>query len=521
MNHTYQYAVLIGIDGMGNFNRLTDTPCMDKIFENGAYTYDALSLDPTISAQNWGAMLLGASPAVHGLTNSIVSSHPYTNDALPSVFKRLRAVYPDAYLAACNHWNPINIGIIEDGIGVDKHTASNDEELTPIILDCVAKKPKYLFIQFDDVDGAGHGNGYGNEGHLQCITRIDGLVGRIYEAYKQAGILDETLFIVTADHGGWIRGHGGYTDGEKYVYFAATGKGIQKGEIGYTTTKDMAAIVLYALGLDVPAYDANGFSSQIPQGLFPEYKKPYFRPQVRSVEYTPSPTPLIEAKEGLGAFIDKNRLMLAMFLDNDLSDATGQHDEKEIGLCKYYSGGVYGSRGEFGATGCAVYEDLKIGQNDFSVAAWLRIDRSLLYEADICATKGGYGPNRREKGFVFVMRNNDTFINIGIGDDDDDFITAFPEDIQDGWLHTIVSVDRQNGEIRCYYNFKLAHIGRFNKELMTDIDSLPFTVGNDALLKFNNEHNTIFNMDDFLVLDGVCTEEDAKSLAAYYKFDID
>ncbi len=520
MNNTYQYVALIGIDGMGNFNQHTETPCMDAIFENGAVTYDALSLDPTISAQNWGAMLLGAMPAVHGLTNSIVGTHPYTNEALPSVFKRIREKYPDAYLAACNNWNPINIGIIEDGIGVDKHTAANDTELTPIILDCVTKKPKYLFVQFDDVDGAGHGHGYGNEGHLKKITEIDALVGQVYEAYKNAGILDETLFIVTADHGGWVRGHGGYTDGEKYVYFAATGKGIQKSQVGYATTKDYAAIVLYALGLDVPDYDANGFSGQIPEGLFPEYKKPYFRPEVRSIEYTPFPTPLIEAREGLGAYIDKDRLRLALFLDNDLTDATAEYDEKEIGLCKYYSGGVYGSRGEFGTTGCAVYEDLKFGDKDFTIAAWLRIDRSLIYETDICATKGGYGNNRKDKGFVVVMRNNDTFINIGVGDDDDDFITAFPEDIKDGWIHTAISVDRKNGEIKCYYNFKLEHVGRFNKELLTAIDALPFTVGNDALHKFNNEHNTIFNMDDLLVFDGTFSDEDAKNLAAYYKFTI-
>lgn len=520
MNNTYQYVALIGIDGMGNFNRKTETPCMDAIFADGAVTYDALSMDPTISAQNWGAMLLGANPAVHGLTNSIVSTHPYTNEKLPSVFAMLRRQFPDAYLAACNNWNPINIGIIEDGIGADKHTAENDASLTPIILDCVAKKPKYLFVQFDDTDGAGHRHGYGSEGHLAKITETDALVGQIYEAYRKAGILDETLFMVTADHGGNLRSHGGYTDGEKYIYFAATGKGIEKSRVGHMTTKDMAAVVLYALGLGVPAYDADGFSAQIPEGLFPEYTKPYFRPEARSVEYTPSPTPAADAKDGLFSFTDRNRVLLALFLDNDLKDAAGRHTATEQGLCKYYSGGVYGARGEFGATGCAVYEDLKIGDNDFTVAAWLRIDRSLHGEADICATKGGYGPNRKDKGFILVMRNNDTFINIGIGDDDDDFITAFPENVKDGWLHTAVSVDRQKGEIRCYYNFRLAHTGRFDKKLLTEIDCLPFTVGDDASRTFNAERNIIFNMDDFLVLNGTFSDEDAKKLAAYYKFEI-
>ena len=70
---TYKHVAVIGIDGMGIYNRLTPTPCMDQIFEQGAVTWDARSLDPTISAQNWGAMLIGTNPEVHGLTNAIVS----------------------------------------------------------------------------------------------------------------------------------------------------------------------------------------------------------------------------------------------------------------------------------------------------------------------------------------------------------------------------------------------------------------------------------------------------------------
>ncbi|MBR0537778.1 MAG: alkaline phosphatase family protein, partial [Clostridia bacterium] len=94
----YKYCAVIGVDGMGNYNRLADTPNMDRIFANGATTYFALSMDPTISAENWGAMLLGASPVVHGLTNGWISQNEYSNKALPSVFTRIRRAFPEAYL---------------------------------------------------------------------------------------------------------------------------------------------------------------------------------------------------------------------------------------------------------------------------------------------------------------------------------------------------------------------------------------------------------------------------------------
>ena len=208
----YKHVAVLGIDGMGSFNRLTDTPGMDELFANGAVTYNALSMNPTISAENWGAMLIGANPIAHGLTNSIVGRFEYKNKELPSVFTRIREAYPDAYLASCCNWNPINHGIIEHDIGVDLRTAENDEALTPVICEVVAKKPLFLFVQLDDVDGAGHGSSYGSAGHLKKITETDVLIGRICDAYRQAGILDDTLILVIADHGGIRNGHGGYMD---------------------------------------------------------------------------------------------------------------------------------------------------------------------------------------------------------------------------------------------------------------------------------------------------------------------
>ena len=82
----FQYCAVIGVDGMGNYNRLANTPHMDKIFADGATSYFTLSMDPTISAENWGAMLLGATPLVHGLTNGYIDQFEYGNRELPSVF---------------------------------------------------------------------------------------------------------------------------------------------------------------------------------------------------------------------------------------------------------------------------------------------------------------------------------------------------------------------------------------------------------------------------------------------------
>ena len=284
MNRIYSHVIVVGIDGAGSFIRDAVTPNFDRIFADGAVTYGALASNPSISAECWGSMLLGVGPEVHKLTNGIVSSTPYPVDSpFPSLFRRIREAYPEAELGSYCDWNPITYGIVENNIDVS-HDTANDDELVPVICDYIrSKKPDFLFMQFDSVDGAGHKYGYGTPEHLKRIGEVDVLVNDIYRAAETAGMIDETLFIVIADHGGTNPGngegggHGGWTDGEKYVTFAAAGRGVNRTEIKEMNIRDLAAIVLYSFGMDIPDFDEAGWTSQIPEGLFCDASIPGYR----------------------------------------------------------------------------------------------------------------------------------------------------------------------------------------------------------------------------------------------------
>ena len=270
----YGHVIVVGIDGAGAFIKDACTPNFDRIFASGAVTYGALASNPSISAECWGSMLLGVGPEVHKLTNAIVSSAPYPTDSpFPTVFRRIREAMPQAELGSYCDWNPITSGIVEENLGVS-HETGRDAELTPVICRYIReKKPTFLFIQMDSVDGAGHRNGYGTPGHLQRIHEVDKLVDDVHQAAADAGILEDTLFIVIADHGGTNPGdgtgtHGGWSDAEKYVTFAAAGKGVNACVIPEMNIRDLAAVVLYALGLEIPALDEAGWTAQIPEGIF-------------------------------------------------------------------------------------------------------------------------------------------------------------------------------------------------------------------------------------------------------------
>ena len=207
-------------------------------------------------------MLIGTDPEVHGLTNGSLCRQPYKNTAFPTVFTTVRDAFFESVLCSVSNWEPINQGIIEHGIGVEMQTADNGEQTTERVVECVkTRKPDLLFLQIDDPDEAGHRHGYGTQAHLDCITRVDAMVGRIYDAYVSAGLIEDALFLVITDHGGFRHSHGGYTDTEKYIFFALAGKTVNKTDGFFAATKDVNAIVRYAFSLPIPLPDPDGYSS--------------------------------------------------------------------------------------------------------------------------------------------------------------------------------------------------------------------------------------------------------------------
>jgi len=124
-----------------------------------------------------------------------------------------------------------------------------------VITETVSDPDKYqiAYMHLDQVDHAGHSFGYGKPGYVNAVSRVDTLIGRLYDAYEAAGMLEDTLFVLCTDHGhrlpGGHKNHGKNTDLEVNVTFAIAGKTVKSGTPGKFVNTDLAPIVSYALGV--------------------------------------------------------------------------------------------------------------------------------------------------------------------------------------------------------------------------------------------------------------------------------
>ncbi len=501
----YDYAVLLGVDGAGAFFRDAKTPNLDRIFANGAVSYHVHTAEPTISAECWGSMLLGVTPEVHRLTNTIVSSRPYdTHSLFPSIFRVIRENDPTARLASFCNWNPINYGIIEDDLGVHKETGLDSEITDKAVAYLKDGAPKFLFMQFDEVDAAGHGNGYGTPGHIAQIETTDGYIAKIYAAYERLGILENTLFIVTADHGGTPGGsHGGVSDAEKYVMYAAVGKTIAQGEIGEMEIRDNAAILAHAFGYAQP----DSWTARIPDGVFkgisagerPVYEISYLYPhRMHTAQPTPTNIPPISDA----------RVYLSF--DGTIDDARGNRTEKHGKL--YFVDGYFGS-GIRLDDGYVTLPDIHLGTQSFSAAFWLKAGM-VAGDPVIFGNKdwhSGVNP-----GFVLAISGSSLQFNLGNGVHRMDLAAPLPIDFRDGWVHVTLVVDREKSEIRLAYDCGVPYTAKIPEALRTlSFDTAyPIHIGQDGTGSYPHPLSCV--LDDLILADGKLEGAELDTLAKHY-----
>ena len=509
----YKHVVIIGADGAGAFFRDTDTPRCDEIFAGGATTYTCRVGMPSMSAQGWGSILHGVLPEYHGLTNDIIKNTPYpANSPYPSIFKVVRNAMPDAPLASFVEWNPINVGIVENGLDVVKGTGADDAEVTGRILEYLsANTPVLMFVQFSSPDDIGETYGFGSDIYLATISTVDALIGSIYDKLKAKGILDDTLFIVTADHGGINKGHGGDTDVERNVFLGVAGKTVASSTIVDAESRDVAAIAAYALGLECPGT----WTGRVPAGVFKDVTEAaaHKDPGAEYRGHQTEPTPALSQMQAL---LSGHNVVAYLPFDGNIGDAWGNVTTTSSGTLSY-SDAYYGQGVDLN-NGYVTLQDVKVSTGSFSVAFWLKASPVTPEKADPSLISNKDWQEGVHNGFILSYRGTrDIKFNAGDGGKNRmDYVRLLPTNYDSGWMHVILTVDRPNRKVRIYYDFTFEgdEAAIPSSLANTSFDSMPLNIGQDGTGKL--EYRLPARMDEFIMTSDVLSEADVAALKAYY-----
>ncbi len=258
-----EHVVIIGVDGLSPDGiRKAETPNLHRLMKGGASTLHARGVMPTVSSPNWASMIMGAGPEQHGVTSNDWEPNKFdisptavgSGGTFPTIFGLLRQQRPSAKIACFHDWDGFARLFERDAADIVEHPDGPVKTTERAVAYLKEKKPQFTFIHLDHVDHAGHTYGHGTPEYYKSVAEADRLIGLIFKGLEDAGIVGKTVVLITADHGGKGKGHGGATMAELEIPWILHGPGVAAGKELATpvNTYDTAATVAYLFGLEAP-----------------------------------------------------------------------------------------------------------------------------------------------------------------------------------------------------------------------------------------------------------------------------
>jgi len=254
-------VLIIGLDGTrSELLEIAAMPNLNRLRATGFTDLDAVTGDVSLSGPGWSSMLTGVwCDKHHVLDNDVTWANSQFN-AYPHFLARVEQQQPQLKTVSVSHWAPINEEILcaderdDDCGGVDEVISeSSDAAVRDTVVGLLkASDPDVVFVQFDDIDHAGHGtepymttlggfcpratgsvdgactvSGLNSE-YLRAAEVTDGYIGDILDAlYRRPHFQTENwLVIVSPDHGGAgsvPNQHGFNTAQERRTFFIVSG----------------------------------------------------------------------------------------------------------------------------------------------------------------------------------------------------------------------------------------------------------------------------------------------------------
>ncbi len=244
-------VLILSIDGFRpDAIPLAPMPNLIALMNSGAYTLSARTIYPSATLPSHTSMLSGLCPKKHGVN---------WNDYIPeNGYAQVTDIFDIAHAAGMQtvmYVGKEKLQQITEPASVDIFEYINDRDLviTERLIENFPADFRLMFIHFPTADWMGHEYGWLSSEQLSVLFRADQAIANLLAELDRRGLREETLIIITADHGGHDTTHGSSMPEDMTIPWIAAGAGIQQMELKtQVQTVDTAATAAFALGLPIP-----------------------------------------------------------------------------------------------------------------------------------------------------------------------------------------------------------------------------------------------------------------------------
>ncbi len=218
------HVIVISIDGLRpDALAQANTPNIDRLISGGSATMTAQTILPSETTAGHASMFSGVDPKAHG----VVQENPTDYLTIPTVFSLAEGKGISSAIIAGKKKlfflaRPESVKIYQ----AEDLPSGNIAVAASAAIE--SGQAKLIFIHFADVDLIGHSHGWMSELQIETVEQVDSAVGIVMQAISRAK-LNNSVVILTSDHGGFNYDHGGNIPEDMTIPWIIYGKYISVG----------------------------------------------------------------------------------------------------------------------------------------------------------------------------------------------------------------------------------------------------------------------------------------------------
>jgi predicted AlkP superfamily pyrophosphatase or phosphodiesterase len=221
-------ALVSSIDGLRPDLLLrAPMPLRGDLYAKGSFTFWAETVPEAYTLPAQVSMLTGCGVAKHG-----VSWNDCIEESYPNVSTLFEVAKKSGFSTGLETGKMKFITLMRPGVLDWSHLPPSepihDHEVAAEAERMLREhRPQVMMVHLPDVDSVGHESGWGSAKQIPAIERADHAVGMILSVIADLHLVDSTLIIVTADHGGSGKDHGEKDSRSRFIPWIVSGPGVK------------------------------------------------------------------------------------------------------------------------------------------------------------------------------------------------------------------------------------------------------------------------------------------------------